>query len=313
MELLKSTKQERKDALTQLEKGVKDTKKEISQLKEEISQLTNENIGKITRRKNVRRTIARIKLAGNCLMVLGGLVALSCLLLFSIHVLLAALAIVAGAALAVYGMIVRKKWKAHENELGNANGALTDYDQQVAIRKEAIADKEATIQDYKAQIEAIKDFDKYEQFYRFEETCGRGYLLVFTTGNEDTTAKEPRPPKKRSRYNPDFLTKVEVFVDGVMEQEALPKKFDRQKGAFNLLAPEGSRFYTVASYLNATEPCSHTGQELCCGKKTPSQFIWQHISLYEEGVEVYTQDYDNLQDFMDAVGLTKDDLQEILE
>lgn len=316
MDLLKMTKEDRADAVATLEKEIKALKKSIVDIKEQISDLTDENIAKIKRRKNVKKSVLIAKLKGD-LVAVPGLVAaiIGFVLILKSKLFLGILLAVLGVAALVFGLIVRNRWKAYKAEMLSADKDLTDYDKAVEDRKIQIKELDIQIDEKNEQLDVIKDFEQYEGYYRFANEAETNHVLVFVTGKHSEKEDEPKKPKSGGKYPCDNLDCVEVYLNDVQYDKAQKQKFQKQNGIFTILelqAEEDQALQVQVICNDAAENYQQRTEAITAKKGKASLFVRYHVSTYQNGTKVFCEKFDSLPAFMEAVNLSKTDIMSVL-
>lgn len=316
MDLLKMNKEARDEAMAGLEKDIKALKKNIADIKEQIADLTDDNIAKISRRNNVKKNIAIAKLKGDLIAVPGLAVAIFGLVLILKDKLFwgIALAVLAVAAI-IFGLIVRNRWKAFCAEMKSADKDLAGYDKDVAQKNIQIRELDLQIKEKNEQIATIKDFEKFETYYRFADEAETDHVLVFVTGKYSEKDEEPKKPKSGSKYPCDNLDSVEIYLNDVQFDKASKQKFPKQNGVLTILELQSEEEQALQVQIicnDAAENYQQRTESIPAKKGKASLFVRYHVSTYKNGTKVYCEKFDSLPAFMEALNLSKNDIMSVL-
>lgn len=315
MDLLKTTQEDRDNAAADLEKDIKKLKRNISDIEDQISDLTDDNIAKITRRNNVKKSIAIAKLKGD-IISLPGLIAVIAGLILTKNAPFWGIALaVVGVAAIVFGLIIRHRWKAFADEMKSADKDLAGYDKDVAQKKVQIKELNLQIEEKKEQIDAIADFEKFETYYRFADEAETNHIMVFVTGKCSDKEDEPKKPKAGTRYPCDNLDSVEVYLNDVQYDKLKTQKFAKQTGALTILELQAKEEQSLQVQIvcnDAAENYQQRTESIITKKGKASLFVRYHVSTYKNGTKVYCEKFDSLSTFMDAMNLGKNDIMSVL-
>lgn len=331
-ELLKTTKDDRKDMIRNHEKSIKSHETEIKELKSQMEdvkktsrRLSDENADKLSRRKAVDKKIGGIKGSSNALFILGVLaLGAAAVLIFLVGgvwpIVGGVAAALAGIAAIVFGFIVRPKWKQHAQEQNEAYKALETYDRlqngyakHIQTLQSDIDSYESKIQEAEAAIDKIKDFEKYETYYRWVDATQYGHIVVMVTGNTSSLDGKPTGPKEGKKYKDSMsvVTGVEISLDKTPCCIATPANLSKQSGAFCIVPVEesGSQALQVRiSYRSEDSTLERIGDPITVTQDERSTFLWYHVFAGKKGNQVYTNTYKDFEEFREAIALTKEDV-----
>ncbi len=331
-ELLKTTKDDRKDLIRKHEKSIKAHESEIKELTSQMDdikktsrRLSDENAEKLSRRKTVDRKIGSIKGASNALFILGvvalGAAAILIFLVGGVWPIVGGVAAaLAGIASIVFGFIVRPKWKQYAQEQNEAYKALETYDrlqkgytQHIQTLQSDIDGYETKIEEAEAALDKIKDFEKYETYYRWVDATQCGHIVVMVTGNTSSLDGKPTGPKEGKKYKDSMsvVTGVEISLDKTPYCIATPANLSKQSGAFCIVPIEesGSQALQVRiSYRSEDSTLERIGDPITVTQDERSTFLWYHVFAGKKGNQVYTNTYEDFEEFREAIALTKEDV-----
>ena len=335
-ELLKTNSDDRKEMVHKHQKNIKAHESEIKELKAQMDdvqktsrKLSDENVDKLSRRKSVDKKINSIKGASNALFALGviglGAGAILIFLVGGVWSIVGGIAAaVAGIASIVFGFIVRPKWKQHAQEQNEAYRALETYDrlqkdyaQHIQTLEKDIDTYESRIEEAEAAIEKIRDFEKYETYYRWVDATRYGHIVIMVTGNTSSLDGKPTPPKEGKKYKDSMsvVTGVEISLDKTPCCIATPANMGKQSGVFCIvpLEEEGSKALQVRiSYRSEDSTLERIGDPITVIRDEKSTFLWYHVFAGKKGNQVYTQTYDDFEEFREAIALTKEDVNKAI-
>ena len=331
-ELMGTTKEERDELVFNYNKIIQTHEEKINGFKEEISEvnqkaskLAEENSEKLNRRSAVDKQINSIKGKALALIILGIVAMVAGIILGLIVNLFIGIGIaVVGLLGIVFGCIIRPRWKQFADEQAAAWKDLEEYDKikagydkEIAKLNNKITDENKSIDVQKSKINEIREYERYEPFYIWEEKSSHGYVVIMATADVSVVSDEPTPPKKGKKYDDSsIIDGVEVYFNEMRYCFGKFQLFSRQRGCLGIAAveEEGTQKletcvgYTIVNYSYCSESAPVPFR-----KSSPSKFIWEHISVCKRGTQVYRNVYDNAKDFMEATSLTKDDVLKCLK
>lgn len=327
-EFINTTKDERKKMIQGYQYEIQEQKDDISTLEDEIKDvekqsraLYEDNEVKLFRRSKVNKKIKSIK-AKSTLLILLGLIMLGvcAYLLIQSKTFFGICAALVGVASIVYGFVYRPKWKQFAQEQYDAHKALEEYDKIQEGHARSISDKKAQIkkhqleiQSVESKIQAIKDFEKYEPYYRWVEKSETGHIVVMVTGDTNFSDSAPQPAKEGKKYSRtgSFVDSIEVYLNEMLYCRATPKGLKNQNGGFGIIEieEEGTNKLQVCINMSVgNNSFQRIGDPIPVKKSNRSTFVWYHASLCSKGTSVFMTTYDNFEDFRKATSLTMDDV-----
>lgn len=325
---INTTKDERKQMIREHQAVIKDEESKIDileckikEVEQKAKDLSADNKEKLARRSKVNKKIGVIKLKSTLLMILGLLIiGAGAILYFNDNIVFAICAAVVGVAAIVFGLIYRPKWKQFAQEQSAAHKALEEYDRiqegysrTIADTKAEIKKHEFNIQSEESVIQEIKDYEKYEPYYKWLEKSTTGYVVVLVTGDTNLSDSEPQPAKEGKKYSrtSSFVDGIEVYLNDMLYCRATPKGFKQQTGGFGIveIEDEGTQKLQVCVNMSiGNNKFQQISDPLPVRKSDRSSFVWYHASVCTKGTSVFVKSYGDFETFRQATSLTIDDV-----
>lgn len=325
---INTTKEERKQMIQSHQSAIQEEKSKISVLEckikefeQKAKELCEENMEKLNRRSKVDRQIGSIKAKSTLLMLLGFLlIGAGVILYFKVNLVAAIAAAVVGVAAFVFGCVYRPKWKQFAREQSEAHKALEEYDRiqegfnrDIADTKAEIKKHQLEIQSEESHIQEIKDYEKYEPYYKWVEQSKTGHIVVLVTGDTNFSDSAPQPAKEGKKYTrtASFVKGIEVYLNDMLYCRATPKNFKQQSGGFGIvqIEDEGTQKLQVCVTMAVGENVfQRISDPLPVKKSSRSNFVWYHASICSKGTTVFFEEYDDFETFRKATSLTIDDV-----
>lgn len=334
--LINSTKEERQGRIAECTNRSSDLQNEISSIKNvkiaaieaKVGKLKSENAEKLNIREAVDGKISSAKRKGNWVIFLGVVVIIAALLFLTeknIGEELAFLRIVGavvGIVVVVLGIILRGKWKKYADEKTQSDHALAEYDRtqnayanEIKQHRNEIRDLEMQIKDIEAEQDRIREFEKYEKYYKWEASIEKGYIAAFATSEFHAIDDSPREPKEGKKYDRVPLTGLEIYMDEMLYAGGGVKSFSSQNGILAMTPVEegGTHKLQIRVVYQIGDNCfDRVSKPLPISANSPSQFMWYHVSTCAKGTEIYVNSYDSFDDLREAVALTKEEIMRML-
>lgn len=325
---INTTKEERKQMIKDHQSVIQDEESKIDileckikEVEQKAKDLCNDNKEKLARRSKVNKKIGAIKTKSTLLMLLGFLlIGAGLILYFKVNLFAAICAAVVGIAAFVFGCVYRPKWKQFAREQSEAHKALEEYDRiqegfsrSIADTKAEIKNHEFQIQSEKSIIQEIKDYEKYEPYYKWVEQSKTGHIVVLVTGDTNFSDSAPQPAKEGKKYTrtASFVKGIEVYLNDMLYCRATPKNFKQQSGGFGIvqIEEEGTQKLQVCVTMAVGENVfQRISDPLPVKKNSLSTFVWYHASICSKGTTVFFEEYDDFESFRKATSLTIDDV-----
>ena len=325
---INTTKEERKQMIQSHQSAIQEEKSKISVLEckikefeQKAKELCEENTEKLNRRSKVDRQISSIKGKSTLLIILGLLLFGAAAILYAkVNLFAAICAAVLGLASIIFGFVYRPKWKQFAREQSEAHKALEEYDRiqegfnrDIADTKAEIKKHQLEIQSEESHIQEIKDYEKYEPYYKWVEQSKTGHVVVLVTGDTNFSDSAPQPAKEGKRYTrtASFVKGIEVYLNDMLYCRATPKNFKQQSGGFGIvqIEDEGTQKLQVCVTMAVGENVfQRISDPLPVKKSSRSNFVWYHASICSKGTTVFFEEYDDFETFRKATSLTIDDV-----
>lgn len=330
--LMGSTKQERDEMVSNYnniiqthEAKINGFKEEISNVKQKASKLAEENSEKLNRRSAVDKQINSIKGKAALLIILGIVAMVAGIILGLIVNIFIGIGIaVVGLLGIVFGCIIRPRWKQFADEQAAAWKDLEEYDKinagynkEIAELNDKIDGEKRNIDVQKGKINEVREYEKYEPFYIWKENSSHGYVVLMATADVSVISDEPTSPKHGKKYDDSsILNGAEVYFNEMRYGFSKFQFFSKQRGCLVIAAVEGDgpqKLETCVGYKIVNYDYASESAPVPFRMSSPSMFIWEHISVYKGGVQVYRNVYDDVDEFMSATSLTKEDVLKCLK
>ena len=325
---INTTKEERKKMIQDHQSVIQDEKSKIAVLECKIKEfeqkakdLCQENMEKLNRRSKVDKQISSIKGKSTLLIILGLLLLVAGAILYAkVNLFAAICAALVGLASIIFGFVYRPKWKVFAAEQAEAHKALEEYDRIQEGFNRNIADIRSEIKKHQFQIQAeeskiqeIKDYEKYEPYYRWVEQSKTGHVVVMVTGDTNFSDSAPQPAQEGRRYTrtASFVKGIEVYLNDMLYCRATPKNFKQQSGGFGIveIEEEGTQKLQICVTMAVGENVfQRVSDPLPVKKSSRSTFVWYHASICSKGTTVFFEEYDDFETFRKATSLTIDDV-----
>ena len=314
-DLLETTAGARSEMIHQREEASRKLEEEISGFQKESRKLTEENADKIAVRDVVSRKIRVRKSGGNWLVFLA-IVAAACaffLLKEEAQKTLQILGYIGAGALFVLGIVVRTSHRKYRKEMQEADYALCDYDINQKEFASQIEKREVTVKKNKIEIETIRDFEKDETFYRFQDSVSSGHVVLVVTSEFHAFADDPKEPKEGKEYDSYQIKEVQICVDGAPCATVEKKRFRSQTcwiGHVELPAAARQIDFRIAYGI------ADTGihQEMIGPMSVPedaSLFGWAHVSMCGKYTSVFKRSYNSLDELRSAVAISRSEITKL--
>lgn len=321
--MIADLKDARDNATAALRKENESLELRIKEIDINSDRLREENKDKIQVRNAVNKKIRAVKRKGNLLFFLALIVAAaSGIWLFGIHMALGIAGLVLALAAFIFGIVVRSGWKKYADEQNAANAALATYDATQKNLTDSKNDLEGKIKEnksqisqqsksYDEQIDAIKDFERYAEYYQWVAGLENGHVAVFVTGEVHVSDTSPRKPSEGKKYDSLQAQSVEIYFNEMLYGSGVKQYFSSQTGMFAVAkAEEGStqKMQIRVAYEIANNQFERISTPQPMRSDAKSKFVWYHISTCGKGTEIYAETYASFDELREAVRLSKEDV-----
>lgn len=275
-----------------------------------LRDLQDDNRGNLSERESINKKIKSAKSKGKFLIIFGIIATIvGAILIAGVHLsLYGSVVCVVGAALVILGIIVFSGWKQYTEGKSAVDLKLSDYDKEADIISYTISSIQADIRKEENALAYIAEKEKHAKLDEWIESISTGYVGLYVTAEANSFDDTPREPQPK-RYSSFTLDYAQVYING-MVYSTIPRARDRSMDIIEIDEPGTQKLQLYARYDILDTKFEWASDPTPIKPQNGSTFYWLHISTCQKGTKVYCSVYSSFEAFLQATGITKDEVME---
>ncbi len=305
-------------------KAIEESRKKITEFESEIQKLQNENKPKLNERHRLSEIQGSKLACGFILLILGaiGIVILALVKLTIVGIIFGAI----GAIMILCAVPYLKAGydKNLQTELDKANSELVDFDKSVGELNHKINNLKSEIKKHEQEIknieQEIKDIniaialkEKYAKVDEWIESVSTGHVGIYVSGEVKNFGYHEKPKPKKYKNSGLFdETVAKVYINDMVYCTLKNNYLGRSFEIFEVDEPGTSKLEFIIYYSIGHSEFAHPTDPKPVKFDRESKFCWFHVETCiagdDKGTRVYGYAFDNFEDFLEATGITKDEI-----